>query len=98
MQFLRLATALALTALTTSATPVAPRAEIGHIRATFYNQDGGCHGPWVEDFAFVENVPFDTCIDMDVGPFASTWFNESSITKPCKLFLVFQCAVFGDRE
>jgi hypothetical protein len=80
MLFATIATLLA-TALTASAQ------DPGLVRATFY-RDGGCGpSPWAEDEVFVQNSTnrgVAGCKDLDVGPFASTYFNQSTLTLPSK--------------
>ncbi|CAO2648675.1 Nn.00g079420.m01.CDS01 [Neocucurbitaria sp. VM-36] len=98
MHFSPLATAL-LTSLTftltalnpVTATPLDARQEIPHIRATFYN-NGGCQEPWAEDTVFTQDVPVGVCQDVTVGPFQSTFFNESSLTRTLRFYTLPCCA------
>ncbi|KAF2823543.1 hypothetical protein CC86DRAFT_372481 [Ophiobolus disseminans] len=75
-------------AMAVGASPLETRQGTPRIRATFYNNGGTC-GPdnWREDFVF-QQYPVGDCHDLDVGPFQSTYFNESSITRTRK-FLLF---------
>ncbi|KAF1935608.1 hypothetical protein EJ02DRAFT_388897 [Clathrospora elynae] len=89
MLFKSLTTALfATAALTVSATPTTLSARQGapRVRATFFNKnscganDHQAH--WAEDTVFLQNTVLGLpgCQNLDVGPFAATYFNESSIS------------------
>ena len=80
-----LATAVAASASPLEARQVAPWGP-GFIRATYFN-DGGCGpSPWAEDEVFMQNTTRGVagCHDLDVGPFQSTYFNQSTLTLPSK--------------
>ncbi|KAF1844492.1 uncharacterized protein K460DRAFT_365456 [Cucurbitaria berberidis CBS 394.84] len=90
MQLITLAAAAAAffaTAPTVGATPLDLEARQGapRIRATFYN-NGGCQEPWAEDTVFLQDVPVGVCQDVTVGPFQSTFFNESSLTRTLRFY------------
>jgi hypothetical protein len=74
-------TALLAAALTVGASPLEARQGVPRVRATFWN-NGGCGPPedWAEDTVFVQDA-VGVCHDLTVGPFQSTYFNESSLTR-----------------
>ncbi|KAF2032168.1 hypothetical protein EK21DRAFT_110115 [Setomelanomma holmii] len=78
--------ALLAAAMTVGASPLEARQDVPRVRATFYN-NGGCGPPetWAEDTVFVQDTP-GVCHDLTVGPFQSTYFNESSVTRTLRFY------------
>ncbi|KAL6702624.1 hypothetical protein ACN47E_001293 [Coniothyrium glycines] len=81
-----------LTTLFAAAATAAPALEarqgVPRVRATFYD-GGGCaqvNFPWREDFVFTQDHPIGQCIDLTFGPFGSTYFNESSLTRSLRFY------------
>lgn len=86
-------TALFSTVLAVSATPIEQDANkrqdggVPRVYARFYN-DGGCGpSPWAEDTVFIqsETVGLAGCQNLDVGPFASTFFDTNNFSRTGEL-------------
>ncbi|KAF2015761.1 hypothetical protein BU24DRAFT_184893 [Aaosphaeria arxii CBS 175.79] len=95
MQFSTAIAALVLAAVGTQAAPVIEERQVNTIYARYFG-GGGCQGPWLEDYVFVEGDNPTACVNNNLNlQYGSIFYDPHTTVRTLRVFNSPDCQETG---